>query len=328
MDGWIQSFIPNVHCTLIGIVLIPKPLPTFLCFIFLLFFSGSPVECVYALESFGISSKQNPLNMATGKIDLTYHLKWLRLCVAREETPKKLKMIIECPNHSDILSGRGQIVMNHPGNSMFRDFIHSNLELYLSISSKKESTQWTWSVVRKLKSEYGARFLKEQTVCGNLKVWVEVTNEVARSKVRIAFRDARSRQLKSMGNDAKGALIPNSMKTIGVKDANLIQPRVTLSKLPSKRKTENITPPNSTIPLSASLQHTLQQQPQHFNHIDNDLNTLNLNISQLNTNLNTLIYQQQVTTRSGTLGFSGLNGSDSSKRQRFDSQNSCFDCFS
>ena len=141
------------------------------------------MECAYALESFGISSKMFPLDIGTNKVDLTHHMRWFNLRIARDESSTALKHIIECPNHSDILFGRGQIVMNHPGNTMFRNFIHCNLEVYSNIQSKKESTQWTWSVVRKLKSENGARFLKEERVDSKITAWVEVSNEVARSKV-------------------------------------------------------------------------------------------------------------------------------------------------
>merc|ERR1712238_172655 len=49
----------------------------------------------------------------------------------------------------------------------------------------------TWDVVRLLKNEYGARFLTEETTDtnGKLGCWVEVSNDEARLKVRIAFRD-------------------------------------------------------------------------------------------------------------------------------------------
>ena len=69
--------------------------------------------------------------------------------------------------------------MHHPGNIMFRDFIHCNLEDYSSIKSKKESTLWTcWGVVRKLKRDHGARFLKETIIDTNITTWEEVPNEI------------------------------------------------------------------------------------------------------------------------------------------------------
>ena len=54
-----------------------------------------------------------------------------------------------------------------------------------------EKTILTRDVVHLLKNEYGARFLKEETndTNGKLGCWVEVSNDEARLKVRIAFRD-------------------------------------------------------------------------------------------------------------------------------------------
>ena len=156
---------------------------------------GSPVECIYALQSFGISAKQIPLNTSTGELNLTNHNRWLKLCAAKEENLKLYERIIECPNHSDILLGRGQIAMKHPGNALFRSVIQSKLKEYSSIQSKKKLTKYTWDVVRILKDEYGARFLKEEIVKTNGLCWVEVSNDIARGKVRVAFRDARRTRL-------------------------------------------------------------------------------------------------------------------------------------
>eukprot|EP00532_Pseudo-nitzschia_australis_P017875 CAMPEP_0168309616 /NCGR_PEP_ID=MMETSP0142_2-20121227/66368_1 /TAXON_ID=44445 /ORGANISM="Pseudo-nitzschia australis, Strain 10249 10 AB" /LENGTH=931 /DNA_ID=CAMNT_0008262345 /DNA_START=116 /DNA_END=2915 /DNA_ORIENTATION=- len=107
------------------------------------------------------------------------------------------KRIIECPRHSDILFGRGHMVMKHPGNTVFRNVIKSKLVEYISTKSKTESTKLTWETVRMLKSEYGARFLKEELVETDGLCWVETNNEIARSKVRIAFRDARTRMIRT-----------------------------------------------------------------------------------------------------------------------------------
>ena len=172
------------------------------------------MECIYALQSFGITSKQIPLNTSTGELNLTNHNRWLQLCAAKEENLKLHKRIIECPNHSDILLGRGLVVMKHPGNALFRNVIQSKLDEYSSISlstskTKKDSTKLTWDVVQILKTEYGARFLKEEIIETNGFCWVEVSKETARSKVRIAFRDARARLAKS-SSTAKGSSSSNS----------------------------------------------------------------------------------------------------------------------
>mmetsp|Transcript_43462 Transcript_43462/g.44150 ORF Transcript_43462/g.44150 Transcript_43462/m.44150 type:complete len:308 (+) Transcript_43462:137-1060(+) len=100
--------------------------------------------------------------------------------------------IIECPNHADILSGRGNIIMKHPGNTVFRSIVMSKLPQYMNLNSYQLATKLTWEVVHLLKNQYGARFLKEETVESNglnLGCWIEVSNEEARLKVRYAFRD-------------------------------------------------------------------------------------------------------------------------------------------
>ena len=101
--------------------------------------------------------------------------------------------------------------MKHPGNALFRNVIQSKLDEYSRIASKskKTSTQLTWDVVRILKNEYGARFLKEESVETNGLCWVEVSNETARLKVRIAFCDARKRLAKS-SSTAKGSSTTNT----------------------------------------------------------------------------------------------------------------------
>jgi hypothetical protein len=174
---------------------------TFQLFDYLLFCLGSAVECMYALQSFGIHSDQIPVNSSTGRLKTKQHSKWLQLCQLKEDSLKKhgckFDRIIECPNNNDVLFGRGRPIMRHPGNAIMRNIVQSKLEEYSNSPSKKESIQVTWDVVRLLKGKYGARFLKEENAENNGLGWVEVSNDTARSKVRIAFRDARTKILKS-----------------------------------------------------------------------------------------------------------------------------------
>ena len=86
--------------------------------------------------------------------------------------------------------------MRHPGNAVLRNVIEQKMEEYASAKSKKQTTDVTWEVVRILKGDYGARFLKEENVDTSLG-WIEVSNEIARQKVRIAFRDLRTKITKS-----------------------------------------------------------------------------------------------------------------------------------
>ena len=309
------------------------------------------MECLYALESFGISFKQNPVDMSTGKVDATFHTKWIRFRVAMEENPEELKGTTLCPNHSDVLFGRGPIAMKHPGNNMLRDFIQSNLGVFSNIKKRKESTQWTLRVVHKLKSDYGARFLKEEPIVGDLMAWVEVPDEIARDKVRIAFRDARSRHLRSMtkegGTDADNAREENAdAKTTEMTTRNGDAP----SKLLSKRKTRKTTPsdcdiqmPDGAFVASEASQHDPQQQQQQqqqnycsdprvsfdaFGKNANALHETTIRPKSDRDNNSSIKNTKQLLdlTRSSTIGFLGQHGSNSYKRQRLDHQNNkCFD---
>ena len=160
---------------------------------------GSTVECIYALQSFGILPEQIPLNTTTGKVKTKYHHKWLELKLQKEIALKENKPFdkIECPMIQDVLFGRGWPIMKHPGNVIFRHIIDSKLEEYQKEPTKRGKTLIACSVVAIIKQSNrgnttGGRFLKED---GGW--WVEVSNDMARQKVSIAFRDARKLKLRA-----------------------------------------------------------------------------------------------------------------------------------
>ena len=157
-------------------------------------FPGSAVECLYTLQTFGIQSLQIPINTNTGKVKTQNHHKSLELQRTKEEVIKKKKPFfgIECPQHKDILFGRGWPKMSHPGNAVFRHLIEGRLNEYNNAQSKRDKTTITWSIVCELK-ESSARFLREDKSGW----WMEVSDEVARQKVSIGFRDIRKAKTKS-----------------------------------------------------------------------------------------------------------------------------------
>ena len=194
---------------------------------------GSVMECLYALQSFGIPSNQMPLvngitsnkkrrrknktkkndsivgeDTNSSNLDLKNHTRFLQLCQLKESNIKLCgkewkyyngydqQQIIECPKHSDILSGRGMGTMHHPGNAVFRNIVTSKLEAYVELKSNEEKIKFTLDVVHLLKNQYGARFLKEEMIESNGKLgcWIEVPDEAARIKVRISFRDKIKQQ--------------------------------------------------------------------------------------------------------------------------------------
>lgn len=155
---------------------------------------GSAVECLYMLQTFGIQPIEMPIYTNTGNIKPQNHHKWLDLQRTKDDAIKKSKPFfgIECPNHKDILFGRGWPKTKHPGNAVFRNLIEARLNEYNNALSKGEKTMITLSIVLELK-ESEARFLREDKSGW----WMEVSNDIARQKVSIGFRDIRKAKIKS-----------------------------------------------------------------------------------------------------------------------------------
>jgi len=312
------------------------------------------MECIYIAESFGIISHQIPLHKATFEWELVNHNRWLDLCVAREtNNPHLPKKIIECPKNSDILFGRGSILMSHPGNVMYRNFLQPKLQEYVNIRrrNRKEMTEWTMELVRTLKKEYGARFLREEKIGHNITTWVEVPNELARSKLRIAFRDAKRRLDKSKG---KGT-IPTHVASITHSKADDCQDMeplpltpisfrkrdfenlltlddytsmsqvlseddyTSMSQVLSAEKVSDMTIHGNTVPLAAAALVEQQQQQQRqlyseMNNVNHGIASLDNSVRDINNTIKSLFTQQ--ISDSSTSTFLRMDGSNSSKRPR------------
>jgi hypothetical protein len=229
-----------------------------------LFFNklGSAVECLYALQTFGIPSDQVPIVPSTGKVILKNHLKWLELCKLKDDNFKmygrewefdRYHQIIECPSHSDILFGRGRPIMNHPGNAVLRNVVRLKLEEYCNVPSNKQATTLTWEVVRILKDKYGARFLKEETTQSNGLGWIEVSNDTARLKVRVAFRDKRTKLFKTTAAATTATATANTnTNTAGTNtNPNMNTSETTSSTTKTKRKVETPATPTPSLQISS-----------------------------------------------------------------------------
>eukprot|EP00980_Cylindrotheca_fusiformis_P015387 scaffold4329_cov115-Cylindrotheca_fusiformis.AAC.4 len=84
----------------------------------------------------------------------------------------------------DILSGRSWEAWNNMGNRRFRVTIEMNLRAYNAVPSKTERSIFIASLVRMLRDDIGARFLKKE---GDH--YVEIDEKDARNKVGHALRD-------------------------------------------------------------------------------------------------------------------------------------------
>ena len=86
---------------------------------------------------------------------------------------------------NDVLFGRGKSVVEHDGNSRFRNLVSEYAEEF-DKASRHEKTLLTETIVHQIKMS-GARFLKRDD--GG--EWEEVDHETARKKVAHAFRNRR-----------------------------------------------------------------------------------------------------------------------------------------
>ena len=100
------------------------------------------------------------------------------------------------PGPYDVLCGRCKSSFNHVGNRRFRVTISMNVERYLATRSRHEKSALIVSVVRMLREEVGARFLKKK---GN--AYVELGEKQAREKVGHALRDLAVHQQQSTMTD-------------------------------------------------------------------------------------------------------------------------------
>ena len=212
---------------------------------------GSVVECMYTLQSFGIDSINVPISSSSGKLKTKQHAKWFEFRRLKEECLKqhghKFDRIIECPKLTDILLGRGRPIMRHPGNTVLRNIVQMKLEEYDSAKSKKEKTVVTWDVLRTLKGKYGARFLNQENIANSGLGWVEVSNERAREKIRVAFRDLLAKIMKT--NAAE-------METNSTNDQEGIDGAIG-SIVKVKRKVERA----SAIPIPSSTESSTVTEP-------------------------------------------------------------------
>ena len=144
--------------------------------------TGSDLECVYALMTFGIPADILPINAAGD-----------RRPEAHRDFCKKLKIFptmkdnierIVIPSTYDVLFGRGKPLQKHPGNLRYHHIVDSHQAEYEAMQ-KLAKTNLSKQIVEMFK-QGGDRFLKQDE--GG---WLEVDDESARYKVSHSFRNHR-----------------------------------------------------------------------------------------------------------------------------------------
>jgi hypothetical protein len=78
---------------------------------------GSATECQYSLQSFGIPAERIPMKTDSVMPKTEQHLKWLDFRQRKEDAIRFGTQFneIEFPELKDVLLGRGQPLMRHPG---------------------------------------------------------------------------------------------------------------------------------------------------------------------------------------------------------------------
>ena len=162
------------------------------------------MKCQHDLTSFGIPRAALPVTLE-GQMLTDQHMTWLRgrrQIEATRASMMDLAVSIEAanvpyqtasrnvvglmPRPEDVLFGRGKMVVEHPGNTRFRQVV----DLYMSkyeVSGRLEKTCIAEIIVRMVKENSGC-FLKKDD---GGDYWEEVDDAIARKKVAHAFRNRR-----------------------------------------------------------------------------------------------------------------------------------------
>jgi hypothetical protein len=92
------------------------------------------------------------------------------------------QFIIIHPTDKDVLCGRGRTHFFNEGNRRFREIVGTNLQLYLTASSRGQKSKIVKAVVEEVLGK-GARFLKQER--GSCDSWYEAGIKEARLKVSV-----------------------------------------------------------------------------------------------------------------------------------------------
>ena len=151
---------------------------------------GAHLECLYALQSFGISPDKLPICLITGSLKTTAHTKFLNARKAKEVLMKQSSTPLEVVDDltdNDVALWRGRIYQLHPGNVRMRELIAESREEY-DKATKGPKAEIAMEIVQKIKTQYKGRFLTKDSDG----VWIEVPDKEAQRKVSKAFRSART----------------------------------------------------------------------------------------------------------------------------------------
>mmetsp|Transcript_23452 Transcript_23452/g.57661 ORF Transcript_23452/g.57661 Transcript_23452/m.57661 type:complete len:437 (-) Transcript_23452:35-1345(-) len=149
----------------------------------ILYHSGSHLEVVYKLQTFGIQERILPLDK-NGMPTREGHQKWLSRQQRLETDAGNIPRVL-IPTNKDVLKGRGRGVQNHVGNLRFRHMVAERQNEYDANDMFGAKGIVANKVMEAIESE-GGRFLKDDGIG-----WVRLEDTDAREKISMTFRSQR-----------------------------------------------------------------------------------------------------------------------------------------
>jgi len=147
---------------------------------------GSHLECQYCLSTYGISTRDLPINSTNDAPILVNAHGWYKERCEKESFADLSQSDAPCtPQLNDVLFGRHK--SQQEGNKMLRRVVESLAEAYDG-ANKGEKKDMAATVIREVEAA-GGRFLKQNEA--DCRIWVEVSNSGAHEKVTQAFRNHR-----------------------------------------------------------------------------------------------------------------------------------------
>jgi hypothetical protein len=181
--------------------------------------SGNHLDCLYKLKGFGIPENALPVTSA-GELLTSYHIFWLETRRSMERAKRLAKggpvvgivgptatetpSLVESPDkdgftikpqlhdpsqpgQNDVLLCRGKAVQDHPGNTLFQEFMDRFMKQFEQ-GTKSEKMALTQVIVDLVKASGGRFLIKE----GSSKGWEEVGfGASARKRVAAAYKTRR-----------------------------------------------------------------------------------------------------------------------------------------
>lgn len=154
------------------------------------FWTGSHIECLYALMTFGIIREVIPIT-STGQVNLECHKMWVKRL--QSECPEQNEAIrdfgtkkIIVPGPMDVILGRGTHAKNSMGHLRFQHLLEKYREQYDALS---QSHRRSISRLMLLElNESGVRFIKQD----DKGQWVEISEKERITKIAAGFRNLRT----------------------------------------------------------------------------------------------------------------------------------------